>query len=125
MRSKLLIVLGIVAGVLGIGWLIGHLAGGGMGNLPPVAQNPPPMATQPVTAPADTQPMVSTLPLPVLTNPIVTPLVQASNVDLAATNPPDLSTNWEDTIDNIIGSDDPDTNKVKQLFALFPKLPPD
>jgi hypothetical protein len=32
---------------------------------------------------------------------------------------------WEEKIDDIVGSDDPDTNKIAQLYALFPKLPPD
>jgi hypothetical protein len=52
------------------------------------------------------------------------PVIQTSNIAQTLTNS-DLDTNWEDKIDDIVGSDDPDTNKVKQLFALFPKLPPD
>jgi hypothetical protein len=50
---------------------------------------------------------------------------QATNITEASTNSQAANTNWEDTVDSIIGSDDPDTNKVKQLFALFPTLPPD
>ena len=42
-----------------------------------------------------------------------------------STNVAETDTNWEDKIDDIVGSDDADTNKVKQLFALFPTLPPD
>jgi hypothetical protein len=51
-------------------------------------------------------------------------VVQTNNIAQSATNA-SSETNWEDKIDDIVGSDDPDTNKVKQLFALFPKLPPD
>jgi len=53
------------------------------------------------------------------------PIVQSSNFDQVATNTTGSDTNWEDKIDEIVGSDEPDTNKVKELYALFPKLPPD
>jgi hypothetical protein len=43
----------------------------------------------------------------------------------AETNSPTILTNWEDRLDDILGSDDDDTNKVRQLFAVFPNLPPD
>lgn len=51
---------------------------------------------------------------PLLTNPVAQ----------VSTNPA-ANTNWEDTVDDIVGSDDADTNKVAKLFALFPTLPPD
>ncbi len=53
------------------------------------------------------------------------PIIQPTNLTAASTNVTGSDTNWEDKIDDIVGSDDADTNKVKQLFALFPTLPPD
>ena len=38
---------------------------------------------------------------------------------IATTN---LAANWEDKLDDILGSDDDDTNKVKQLYEMFPRL---
>lgn len=34
-----------------------------------------------------------------------------------------LVTDWEDRLDEILGAEDEDTNKVVQLLALFPRLP--
>ena len=34
-----------------------------------------------------------------------------------------LLADWEDKLDEILGSDEDDTNKVKDLFAVFPRLP--
>ena len=127
-RSKLLMVVAIVSAVIVIGVGVGYLAGGGAGNPPPAPSQgsaPPDAGTH--TPTVATHPVVS-VPTPALpTNPIVTTptLVQTSSIALAPTNSTDSDTNWEDKIDGIIGSDDADTNKVKQLFALFPKLPPD
>jgi hypothetical protein len=50
--------------------------------------------------------------------------VQTNPIAQVSTNPA-ANTNWEDTVDDIVGSDDPDTNKVARLFALFSTLPPD
>ncbi len=36
-----------------------------------------------------------------------------------------LVADWEDKLDEILGSEADDTNKVKQLFAVFPRLPED
>lgn len=123
-------VVAAVAAIVVIGWGIGYLAGGSSAPVPPpqspvstsgagsdphssVAtsdQSAPAQNPQPVVPIADSQPLA-----PVQTNIIAE----------APTNPPATSTNWEDTVDDIVGSDDADTNKVKQLFALFPKLPAD
>ena len=119
----------IVAAVIGIGVGIGWLAGrGAVTPPPPAAQvSPDTGAANPAPSAPDNGPMVAQNPPP--SAPIVVsqsaPSVQTDSVAQMATNPPAASTNWEDTIDGIIGSDEDDTNKVKQLFALFPKLPPD
>jgi hypothetical protein len=53
---------------------------------------------------------------------ITAPAVAATNAPAttAATN---LLAGWEDKLDEILGSDQDDTNKVKDLFAIFPRLP--
>jgi hypothetical protein len=128
---KILMTVIIVAAVIGVGIGIGWLAGRGtVTPPPPVAQAPSdatpgnhaPSApddnhsTPVVSAPPHTGPIVTSQPAPPIQTDAVT---QVAATNLAA------STNWEDNIDSIVGSDDDDTNKVKQLFALFPKLPPD
>jgi hypothetical protein len=130
MRSKILIVVVVLAVIVGIGVGVGLLAGRGPGGSVPVATQVSPTDT---ATPHPT--IVGTQPKPPTQNPIVevntnltiepTPMVQASNITLASTNLSETETNWEDKIDEIVGSDDADTNKVKQLFAMFPKLPAD
>jgi len=36
-----------------------------------------------------------------------------------------LITDWEDKLDDILGSEGQDTNKAKQMLAMFPRLPED
>ena len=124
---KILMTVIIVAAVVGVGVGIGWLAGRGTVTPPPIAQTPPEntVGGHASTVSDDAQSMpIQTAPLH--DAPIVAPAppVQTDAVAQVPTNLPG-STNWEDTIDGIVGSDDADTNKVKQLFALFPKLPPD
>jgi hypothetical protein len=128
MRSKLLIVVVVLVVIVGIGVGVGLLAGRGPGHSQSPTQGLT-TETQPVTAPT-TKPVAWAQNAPSEVKPIITndsiPLIQASNFATAInTNASELETNWEDKIDDIVGSDDQDTNKVKQLFALFPKLPPD
>jgi hypothetical protein len=120
MRSKILMAVGVIAviGVLGVG--IGYLGGGGSGAVPPAPAPPSGGGDQRSSSGGD-QPTQAT---PVVEPTPVMP-IQSNTIAQAETNPPAASTNWEDTVDDIVGSDDADTNKVKQLFALFPKLPPD
>lgn len=124
---KILMTIIIVVAVVGVGVGIGWLAGRGTVTPPPVAQSPPDNTAGSHASPGsdDAQSMpVQTAPLhdaPIVAPP---PSVQTNSIAQVATNLPG-STNWEDSIDAIVGSDEDDTNKVKQLFALFPKLPPD
>jgi hypothetical protein len=128
MRSKILITIVVLAAIVGIGVGVGLLAGHGTGASHPVAADDSSstpgthtVAVAPDTHPTPTQPAMEVKP----TVPVEqTPVIQTSNLALVSTNS-NSDTNWEDKIDDIVGSDDADTNKVKQLFALFPKLPPD
>jgi hypothetical protein len=118
----------VVLGVIGIGVGIGYWAGRS-----PVPDRPVPTPVSPPggksgsgssgsdenASTALQNPMTSTVESEPMTTPPSNTIAQVS------TNVAPANTNWEDTVDEIVGSDDPDTNKVKQLFALFAKLPPD
>lgn len=131
MRSKILMGVAIIAATVVIGVGIGYWAGGGSGAVAPVAvQTPGPSPAaggQESSGTPDSQPVMSQNVAAAVSNlqPQPAPAVQTNDITQATTNPPAASTNWEDTVDDIVGSDDADTNKVKQLFALFPTLPPD
>jgi hypothetical protein len=127
MRSKILMGIAVVAVVIGAGVCLGLLAGRGTSTVPTVAeQNPTPVNTTPAPPPPVTETQ-AILPAPVplieVTQSLAMP--QNSNVAPAPTNSVSTNKDWEDQIDDIVGSDDPDTNKVKRLFALFPNLPPE
>lgn len=127
MRSKLLIVLGIVAAVIGVGIGVGYLAGGGASHPAPVVAQASAPETQPPPVTVVTHPPApAPAPLPEVKPEVAAlPVVQTSNLAVPDATSPETETNWDEKIDGIIGSDDADTNKVKQLFALFPQLPPD
>ncbi len=119
-------VLGIIVGIAAIGIGIGYLAGRSPAGLPPGQVTVADTGTQTSNTSGDNnqtalQPLSNQAPAPIQSHPEIA--VPSNNI-AAATNTP-ANTNWEDKIDDIVGSDDADTNKVKQLFALFPTLPPD
>ena len=112
--------------IIAIGVGVALLAARNTSTLPPA---PPQVADNSQAAPrqvhVDTQPH-DTAPTQEINQtevPVTMPTVQPRNL-VIATNA--ASTNdWEEKIDDIVGSDDPDTNKVAKLYALFPTLPPD
>ena len=119
--SKILKVLGVLAAIVAVGIAIGWIATRGTsGNIPP------PKIDSTVQTPSTNPPIVRTTGHP-------TPL--ATNNQTIAENPghptgilpPNTSviTNWEDKLDDILGSESDDTNKVKELFEMFPRLPED
>jgi hypothetical protein len=116
--SKIGIGLAIAAGVVGIGLLVGWW--GSRSAAPPA---PPASHTQrpgPAASPRPANPTPSPAP--------VTPVLATNSSPAtapASTQPTNAAADWEDKVDEILGSDIEDTNKVKQLFALFPTLPED
>jgi len=129
MRSKIVFAGLLLVAVIGIGVGVALLAARSNSTPPPapvkVADDsnpapapdpfqisPPPRLARP--APENKQTLVA----PANTSPL-----QPRNL----TNAPTIaSTNdWDEKIDDIIGSDDADTNTVAKLYALFPTLPPD
>jgi hypothetical protein len=116
----------VVVAVIAIGVGVALFAARSTSPLPPapvVADNSSP---QPAPQPVHAAPPHDFVPPPEVkhaTAPVSIPTVQPRDLAIA-TNA--ASTNdWEEKIDDIVGSDDPDTNKVAKLYALFPTLPPD
>jgi hypothetical protein len=127
MRSKILLVVVAIVAILGIGVGIAFLAAHGPSQSPPgttpIVDNStpqPPAAPVHIAKPAQNPTQEAA---PVITVPVV-PIIHPGNSNALA-NTSGSDTNWEEKIDDIVGSDDPDTNKVQKLYALFPKLPPD
>ena len=128
MRSKLVVVVGVIAAIVLIGVGVGLLAGRGLihtpSEPPPVADNSaaqnPSTHVHPATPTHNPAPEVTPL-----TNTQSISVVDLTNTIAPMANTTGSDTNWEEKIDDIVGSDEPDTNKVKRLYALFPKLPED
>jgi hypothetical protein len=112
--SKVLIGIGILAGIVAAGIVIGWW--GSRGSAPPPT---PSVATPtPVQSPNNRPPSTSAESTTAAANPTVVATNTTATAD--ATN---LLADWEDKLDEILGSDEDDTNKVKDLFAVFPRLP--
>jgi hypothetical protein len=112
--SKVLIGIGILAGIVAAGIVIGWW--GSRGSAPPPT---PSVATPtPVQSPNNRPPPTGAESMTAAANPTV--VATNTTATAAATN---LLADWEDKLDEILGSDEDDTNKVKDLFAVFPRLP--
>jgi hypothetical protein len=118
--SKILTGLGIAVGVIAAGILIGWLGG----------KNPAPKAQPTAESPRSTGSTSANIAAPTGMKPPLQPSEKAvgENPSRSATLPPpsaapaNLITNWEDKVDDILGSENEETNKVKQLFELFPRV---
>jgi hypothetical protein len=131
MQKKVFLGLGVLIAVVGIGFAIGKLASRAPAPKaqPPVEVADPVMPTNPpAKAPAPTPTPVRPVRTPThrptapVTNLTVIPVVPEV---APATNQMLVNTNWEAQLDEILSSDTDDTNKVKQMFAMFPDLPED
>jgi hypothetical protein len=124
--SKVLAAAGILAAIVLVGLGIGWLASRGP-EAKPIGNT---SAEPPETSQAEPRPVQAVRsvqqvsPPPVATNrvPEVRPVVQQPAV-APSTQPSATITNWPDRLDDILGAETPDTNKVAQMFALFPQLP--
>jgi len=128
MRSKIVFAGLVFVAVIGIGVGVALLAARSTSTPPPapvkVADDNSQQAPEPIqiTPP----PRLSTRPTEIRQTAgasTTTPPLQAhaltNTLATAGTN------DWEEKIDDIVGGDDADTNKVAKLYALFPTLPPD
>ena len=121
MRNKVLAVLAALAVIVAAGLLAGFLAGRGPAPKTPIATDNPDVWSS-STGNITSFPAVRTQHV---RGPSL-PAQQPGTDILAGASPPassDLITNWEDRVDDILGSDAEDADKIKQLFALFPRLP--
>jgi hypothetical protein len=125
-KSKILAGIGVLIAVVGLGVGIGLLASRRNAPVVPPIDTSSAGATTPATS-GDTIPhskpkpnQITAIPantqLPLVTSTGPLPVVSNTNNSL-------LITNWEERLEEILGSDDEDTNKVKQLISMFPRLP--
>jgi len=116
--SKILVGIGLIAGIVGVGLLLGW-----WGSRRPATDGRPPVETAPLaeTTPANRTPapISNDAPAPPVSN---TPAAQPAPVTPAAV-PDNTLAVWEQQVDRILGADTDDTNKVQQLFQVFPGLP--
>lgn len=129
--SKVLSAVAILVGIIAAGYFIYWIGTRGT-QAPPVGRAPEIVSVAPEhTSPPDTRPVVrprtnvyqAPPPVPtVATNP---PPIVPNTVAVTPTNVPGLITNWEDKVDDVLGTEGDDTNKVHQLLAMFPHLPQD
>jgi hypothetical protein len=115
------VIIAVIIAGLALGWFASK-------NVTP-PQKPDNRTSPPETAASNPAP-----PPPVALNTGITttvvrnhgmqPMPPATNIEASAPAS-NLITNWEDRIDDILADDTDDTNKVKVLFGMFPRLPPD
>lgn len=117
--ANLLKVLGIVGAIVVLGVLIGWLASKRSAPAP----LPIPGPAEVPTAMAPVEPAPRGFPV---TNRIRPPTKRAAaNLPGAAATVAsgNVLTNWEDTIDEILGSQEEDSFKARQMLQIFPRLP--
>ncbi|MFO1488179.1 MAG: hypothetical protein U1F65_06860 [Verrucomicrobiota bacterium] len=114
--SKIFLILGIVAAILIVGGLIGMLAGGSRtktGSTPaPVTESRPATETTAAAAPKTTP-----------GEPPKTNAISTGETKAGTSLPAGVMTNWDERVEEILGADVENTNKVAQLFELFPHVP--
>jgi hypothetical protein len=118
--SKVLVAIGILAAIVGAGLLVGW-----WGSRSQTAGPPLPGIQTLDGSPANGQPQTATA-----SNPPADTASNATAALLASNAPPavgatNLLADWEDKLDEILGSEQDDTNKVTQLFGMFARLPED
>lgn len=119
---KAFLTLGILAAVIAAGALLGWLAGRGTGPQP---QPNPPAIVRPPAAPQPAPPIAAMRGgvkpgTEANTSPQQPAMVSATQTGMAGSE-----TNWEEKLEEILNAESDDTNKVIQLFAMFPRLPTD
>src|SRR5262245_15315479 len=117
---KVFFTLGIIAAVVAAGAMLGWLAGRGPGT-----QNPPDASTV-VHTTGEQHPA----PPIVTTHGGVKPRTGTNaspenSALVSETGNTGTETNWEDKLETILNSETDDTNKVNQLFVMFPHVPVD
>jgi hypothetical protein len=116
--AKVLKIVGVVVAVIGIGVLLGWLGGRGKPSA-----NPQPLSSSPTADTAAASKAPSSL------------IAQASKYHPRASagpnqapvpaplQPANLITNWDDKLNDILGTEGNDADKAKQMLEMFPRLP--
>jgi hypothetical protein len=126
MSVKILAALGVLVAVVMVGlmqgWFVGKNSKTSLPS-PQTATAPPPPGSHSLrTSAPPTLPVVSAVP-------ITKPVVVTSNSSAAQTSTAapgvGVITNWEEKLDTILGSEGEESEKAKQLLAIFPRLPQD
>jgi len=118
---KILTAACIISGVVIVGFVFGWFGSKGSTSEP---------KAQPVESVVSTpEPAIPVGSAPQTNTPIRHSPQRATNADpgISSVSTPAATTNaeWEDKLEAIVGSEGEDTEKVKQLFAMFPQLPED
>jgi hypothetical protein len=121
--SKIVRVLAVIAVLALVGIGIGILATRGPKPGPIPDANPQAVQPKPVP-PVATHPVKSTPSVATPSN-TVSSIEPSHGETVVAGTPANAGTNWEDALEEILASESEDTNKVKQLYAMFPTLPPE
>ncbi|MBC8096362.1 MAG: hypothetical protein H7Y43_11160 [Akkermansiaceae bacterium] len=121
-KSKLLVGLGLLAGIVILGVAIGWWAT--LGTITTVVVDP---GTSSTTTEIPVSPSTSVpRSIPRTTTPTNARPLAAALIDSVPEVAPEMtSTNWEDKLDEILSSEADDTNKVHDLLAMFPTVPPE
>ena len=116
--SNVLKVIGGIVAVVAIGLLIGWLGSSGHHTTAPLPQIPPTTASDTTRE----SPPASSYPNPVHSNPVDSP-TNTNPPTVATTTSDSATTNWSDTLEQILISPGDEAAKGKQLLQLFPRLP--
>src|SRR5436190_2903348 len=121
--SKIVKVLAVIAAIVAVGLGIGWLATRGTSSKLP---GPKTESTGETPASNSSNPPIRNVAhsTPLATNNSPGHTI-AENPGGTLPLPANAITNWEDKLDEILGSETDDTNKVKELFQMFPRLPED
>ena len=117
--ASVLKVVGVIAAVVAVGVLLGWLAGRSPQTAAPVqSAKTAPTAQPDQPASPGAAPQTNSGPRPLVQHPSPRAAARAA----AAPNP-NLITNWEDRVDVILTTEEPEAEKAKKMLAMFPNLP--
>lgn len=107
---------GVIAGVILIGILVGWWGSSrrGSGSVDSVPVPKPIESAAPTSVPPPAKALAIRPP----------DAAKAASAVAVATTPANLITNWEDRLDQVLGSDGEESAKAKELLDMFPRLPP-
>jgi hypothetical protein len=133
-NSNFISVVAVVCGILIVGAAVGYFAirpGSGSGDSVSnkgsanVTSEPVPARTVPNTAPGSRSGGSDLTAKTRTKRPRHPAGNSADGTNALASVPPDLITNWEDKLDELLTADGEDSDKAKKMLEMFPHLPQD